>query len=45
MNKKTIALIAHDARKQDLIQWVRVNENHLESFHLVGTGTTAAMIT
>jgi methylglyoxal synthase len=45
MNKKTIALIAHDARKEDLIAWARKNEAKLEKFDLVGTGTTAGLIT
>jgi methylglyoxal synthase len=45
MNRKTIALIAHDARKEDLIAWARKNEGRLEKFNLVGTGTTAGLIT
>lgn len=43
--QKSIALIAHDGKKQDLIDWCLENENILKQHFLCGTGTTARMIT
>lgn len=42
--KKHIALIAHDNRKKDLIEWVKRNSNILGRHFLCGTGTTAKLI-
>ncbi|MDP2892277.1 MAG: methylglyoxal synthase [Bacillota bacterium] len=42
--QKRIALIAHDNKKQDLIDWVRVNKEILYTHFLCGTGTTARLI-
>ncbi len=42
--KKHIALIAHDYRKKDLIEWVDFNRGTLSEHHLYGTGTTGALI-
>lgn len=42
--QKSIALVAHDNRKQDLIDWVARNENVLKRHFLCGTGTTAKMV-
>nr|DAI39666.1 MAG TPA: methylglyoxal synthase [Caudoviricetes sp.] len=39
-----IALIAHDARKQELVDWVRFNGTTLYSHHLIATGTTAKLL-
>ena len=42
--KKKIALVAHDHRKEDLLQWVEFN-NYLLSLHdLYATGTTGKII-
>jgi methylglyoxal synthase len=41
---KTIALVAHDNRKKDLIEWVEWNFNELIKHRLVCTGTTGAMV-
>jgi methylglyoxal synthase len=41
---KTIALIAHDNKKQDLVEWARFNLETLSQFHLVATGTTGGLI-
>ncbi|MBU2500200.1 MAG: methylglyoxal synthase [bacterium] len=41
---KTIALVAHDNRKQDLASWVRYNAGKLYGHDLVCTGTTGRMI-
>jgi methylglyoxal synthase len=39
-----VALIAHDARKEDLTEWVRFNRETLDRCSLVATGTTGALI-
>lgn len=43
--KKSIALIAHDSKKHELIEWCRANKDILVKHDLCGTGTTARMIT
>lgn len=43
--QKNIALIAHDGKKNELIQWCADNKAVLEKHFLCGTGTTARMIT
>ncbi len=43
--QKKIALIAHDNKKHDLIEWCTKNKELLEKHILCGTGTTARMIT
>ena len=43
--KKSIALIAHDAKKEELIKWCEDNKEILSQHELCGTGTTARMIT
>lgn len=42
--QKSIALIAHDNKKHDLIQWCKKNKTILEHHFLCGTGTTAKMV-
>lgn len=42
--QKSIALIAHDGRKKDLIAWVQNNKELLSKHFLCGTGTTAKLI-
>ncbi len=41
---KTIALIAHDTRKQDMVDWVKHNADLLVHNRLVCTGTTGRLI-
>ena len=43
--QKNIALIAHDGKKQEMLQWCIANREILKKHHLCGTGTTARMIT
>lgn len=43
--QKQIALIAHDAKKADLIEWCAEHREILGRHFLCGTGTTARMIT
>jgi methylglyoxal synthase len=42
--QKRIALIAHDNRKQDLVDWVKRNRHILSKHFLCGTGTTAKIL-
>lgn len=42
--QKHIALIAHDSKKQEMVEWVKENINILKNHFLCGTGTTARLI-
>lgn len=42
--KKRIALIAHDHKKQDLLEWAKFNRDLLAEHELFGTGTTGRMV-
>jgi methylglyoxal synthase len=42
--RKHIALIAHDNRKGDLIEWARFNRGTLARHDLHATGTTGALV-
>ena len=39
-----IALVAHDSRKNELLDWVRFNADLLSKHHLYATGTTGKLI-
>lgn len=41
--KKNIALIAHDHRKMDLLDWADYNRDLLAKHNLFGTGTTGSL--
>ena len=41
---KTIGLVAHDACKQEMIQWVKENAAKLAPHRLVCTGTTGRLV-
>jgi methylglyoxal synthase len=43
-HQKVIALVAHDHRKRDLIEWVSWNHAILAEHHLVCTGTTGRLV-
>lgn len=43
--QKNIALIAHDGKKQEMLDWCEWNKEILSKHFLTGTGTTARMIT
>jgi methylglyoxal synthase len=42
--RKKIALVAHDGRKQDLLEWVKFNAGTLGDHELFATGTTGKVI-
>ncbi|MDY0270195.1 MAG: hypothetical protein RBR25_14010 [Trichloromonas sp.] len=42
--RKTIGLVAHDNRKEDLIEWVQYNAKRISKHKLVCTGTTGKLI-
>lgn len=42
---KNIALVAHDRKKKELIEWCDKNKEILKNHFLCGTGTTAKLIT
>ena len=41
---KRIALVAHDSKKADLVDWAYYNRSILAKHHLVATGTTGTML-
>lgn len=41
---KTIALIAHDNKKSEIVNWALKNKETLAKYELCGTGTTAKLI-
>lgn len=43
-DRKKIALIAHDARKPDLLEWVKFNKKTLSQHTLFGTGSTGKLL-
>ena len=42
--RKRAALIAHDNRKRDLLEWARYNQGTLARHELFATGTTGTLI-
>jgi len=43
-SSKRVALVAHDKRKDELLQWAKKNKEQLARHHLVATGTTGKVI-
>ena len=43
-SRKRIALIAHDSRKEDLLEWVGFNRAVLREHDLYATGTTGGLV-
>ncbi|MFC6438940.1 methylglyoxal synthase [Bowmanella sp. JS7-9] len=44
MTHKTVALVAHDHKKPELIQWSKTNIHKLRQYKLVATGTTGGLL-
>ena len=44
MKKKTVVLVAHDAKKKDMVDWARFNKGTLENFDLYATRATGERI-
>ena len=42
--RKNVVLIAHDSRKDDLLEWVKYNRPVLREHRLFATGTTGALV-
>ena len=42
--KKNIALVAHDNKKKDLMEWAQYNKGSLVQHHLFATGTTGTLL-
>jgi methylglyoxal synthase len=43
-SRKRIALVAHDNKKRDLLEWARFNSDLLARHELFATGTTGALL-
>ena len=44
MQSKKIALVAHDDKKRDLLEWAKFNKLHLAQHDLYATGTTGKLL-
>ncbi len=44
MRQLTIALVAHDNRKADMVEWAVHNADFLSQHHIVCTGTTGGLV-
>ncbi len=42
--RRTIAIIAHDNKKAEIVNWSLKNKTTLEKYDLCGTGTTAKLV-
>ncbi len=42
--KKRIALVAHDNKKEDLMEWAKYNKDFLVQHELCATGTTGSLL-
>ena len=44
MTTKRIALVAHDNKKAELIEWAKYNRERMAKFEIVATGTTGKLL-
>ncbi|MCF8231588.1 MAG: methylglyoxal synthase [Bacteroidales bacterium] len=42
--KKSIALVAHNAKKHKLLEWAKENKASLADYHIIGTSNTSALL-
>lgn len=42
--RKTLALIAHDGKKADMVAFATFNRERLAHYHLIATATTARLL-
>lgn len=42
--KKRIALVAHDNKKRDILEWAKYNRDHLAQHEVYSTGTTGKLL-
>ncbi len=42
--KKTLAIVAHDGKKADLIAWATFNRGTLSQYNIIATGTTGKLL-
>ncbi len=43
-SRKQIALVAHDHKKEDMLEWARYNRELLVKHELIATGTTGSLL-
>ncbi len=41
---ETLALVAHNEKKDELLEWAKENQENLKKFKLIGTSSTAELI-
>ncbi len=41
---KTVALVAHDGKKVDMVAWATFNRDRLEGYRLIATNTTGKLL-
>lgn len=44
MNQKRIALVAHDHKKAELVEWAKLNRERIAEFEIYATGTTGHLL-
>jgi len=44
MKQINVALVAHDNKKPEMIEWVKTHKETIKNFNLYGTGTTGRLI-
>ena len=44
MKQINVAMVAHDNKKTEMIEWVKTHKESIKDFNLFGTGTTGRLI-
>jgi methylglyoxal synthase len=44
MKSKRIALVAHDNKKAELVEWAKYNRDKISRFEIIATGTTGKLL-